>query len=338
MVFRHQFAVLKRQAKRPQYRTSDRALLAVASRVLGRERWGTFLVRPETLLRWHRELVRRKWTYRRKGTPGRPPIDPEVRALVLRLARENPRWGYRRIQGELRKLGLRVSASTIATLIRRAGLGPAPRRTGPTWSQSLRTQAAGIIACDFFTVETIGLSTLYGLFWIEVHTRKVHVSGAPSNPDSAWVAQQGRNLALARGLGEPPARFLVRDRDAKFSGPFDEASARRGPRSSSPRFGPRGQTRSRTMGGDRAGRVPGSHADPRPAASGSGAPDLRGPLQRRATPSRTRPRRPERAAAVRSSRPQPVGSSSRPPGRTDSRVRGRRVGRAGAPGGGLGRR
>jgi hypothetical protein len=144
LVLRHQLEVLRRQVKRPVYRHRDRALLAAASRILPRERWGTFLVRPETLLRWHRSLVARKWT-RPHRPPGRPAIDPEVRTLILRMARENPRWGYLRIKGELGKLGLRVSATSIATLLRREGVGPAPRR-GPTWHQFLKAQAAGIRA------------------------------------------------------------------------------------------------------------------------------------------------------------------------------------------------
>jgi len=185
-VLRHQVAILRRQVKRPVYRASDKAFLAAASRVLRREAWGAFQVRPETLLRWHRQLVRRKWT-RPHRPPGRPALDPEVRALILRLGRENPRWGYLRIRGELLKLGVRVSATTIATVLRRSGLGPAPRR-GPTWSEFLRSQAAGILACDFLTVETVRLKTLYVLVWIELGTRRVHLGGATSNPDSAWVA------------------------------------------------------------------------------------------------------------------------------------------------------
>src|SRR5450759_2396256 len=134
LVLRHQLRVLQRTAGPPRLRPIDRVLLAAASRVIPRDRWVAFLVTPGTLLRWHRELVRRKWTYHRSGRPGRPTIDPEVRALILRLARENPRWGCVRIEGELRKLGLRASATTIRTLLRTARLGPAPRRTGPTWT------------------------------------------------------------------------------------------------------------------------------------------------------------------------------------------------------------
>ncbi|MDP9343475.1 MAG: integrase core domain-containing protein [Actinomycetota bacterium] len=192
--------------------------MAALSQSLPRERWHSFLVRPETLLRWHRRLVVRKWTKRHRP-PGRPAIDPEVRALVLRLARENPRWGYQRIRGELLRLGVRISASSIATLLRRAGLRPAPRR-GPTWSEFLRNQARVIIACDFLTIETIRLKTIYVLFFIELSTRRVHIAGATAHPDSAWVTQQARNLAI--DMADHGARALIHDRDAKFSGPFDE--------------------------------------------------------------------------------------------------------------------
>jgi putative transposase len=219
-VLRHQVAILRRQVKRPVYRTWDKAFLAAVGRLLPREAWGAFLVRPETVLRWHRRLVAKKWT-RPHRPPGRPGLDPEVRELILRMGRENPRWGYMRIRGELLKLGVRVSATTIATVLRRAVLGPAPRR-GPTWSQFLRHQAAGILACDFLTVETIRLKTLYVLVWVELGARKVHLGGATSHPDSAWVTQQGRNLAMALQEEGRSPRFLIHDRDTKFSGSFDE--------------------------------------------------------------------------------------------------------------------
>ena len=221
LVLRHQLRVLQRTAGRPQLRTLDRVLLAAASRVLPRGRWVAFVVTPATLLRWHRELVRRKWTFRRTGRPGRPPIDPELRALILRLARENPRWGCVRIDDELRKLGIRVAATTIRTLLRTARLGPAPRRTGPSWTEFLRAQADGIIACDFFTVETAWLRTLYVLVFIELGSRRIHVSPSTAHPDSTWVAQQARNLALGLDARTSPVRFLIRDRDAKFSRSFD---------------------------------------------------------------------------------------------------------------------
>jgi putative transposase len=222
LVLRHQLRVLRRKSGRPRFTARDRVVLAAASRALPRERWASFLVTPQTLLRWHRELVRRKWTYRKVRRPGRPPLDAEVVALVLRMARENPRWGCVRICGELRKLGIRVGATTIRTLLRRQGLGPAPRRSGPTWMQFLRAQAAAIVACDFFTVETIWLQTLYVLFFIEVGTRRVVVTGVTANPSSAWVTQQARNVAMDLDDQPRPIRFLLRDNDAKFTGSFDE--------------------------------------------------------------------------------------------------------------------
>ena len=139
---------------RPAYRTADRALLAALSRLLPRSQWGTFGVTPGTLLAWHRRLVARRWTYARRSS-GRPPIDRETTALVARLARENPRWGYRRIQGELFKLGVRLAASTIARIMKDLGLGPVPRRSGPTWRQFLRAQASDAVAKDFFHVDTV---------------------------------------------------------------------------------------------------------------------------------------------------------------------------------------
>jgi transposase InsO family protein len=219
LVLRHQVKVLQRQVKRPRLSRLDRVLFAATSARLPRGSWSSFLVRPETLLRWHRELVRRKWTYRRMGHPGRPPVEPDLRALIVRLGRENPRWGYQRIRGELLKLGIRVSATTVRTILLRSGLNPAPRRTGPTRTEFLRSQAAGIWATDFFTVETIGLKTLYVLFFIELSTRRVHLAGVTEHPDSAWVTQQARNLAIGERLSG--VRFLLRDRDTKFSGPFD---------------------------------------------------------------------------------------------------------------------
>jgi transposase InsO family protein len=221
LVLRHQLKVLRRQVGPPRLRPVDRVLLAVAARALPRDRWASFCVTPQTLLRWHRELVRRKWTYSSKRT-GRPPMDPDIRELICRMARENPRWGCVRIQGELRGLGIRVGATTIRSILRRSSLGPAPRRSGPSWSEFLRAQATGILACDFFTVETVFLKTLYVLFFIEIGTRRVHVTGATTNADVAFVTQQARNLAFDRDDAMTPVRYLVRDRDQKFSRSFDE--------------------------------------------------------------------------------------------------------------------
>src|SRR5262249_51238957 len=149
---RHQLAVLRGQVPRPRYTPTDRMLLAALAQLLPRQRWATFLVTPSTLLRWHRELVARRWTYRRARVD-RPGLDPAIVEVVLRLARENPRWGYVRIVGERRSLGLRVSASSVRRILRRHRLGPAPRRSGPSWTQFLRGQVGGLLACDFFTVE-----------------------------------------------------------------------------------------------------------------------------------------------------------------------------------------
>jgi hypothetical protein len=217
-VLRHQLQVVSRSTK-PKLRWFDRVFMAAVSRVIPRERWrGAFLVTPQTLIRWHRELVKRRWTYSHRR-PGRPAIDSELHALVLRLGRENPRWGCVRIQGELRKLGIHVGASTVRRILRRAGLGPAPRCIGPTWAEFLRAQASGMLATDFFTVESVRLRTFYVLFFIELKSRRVHLAGVTDRPNGLWSTQQARNLFVAERLGE--ARFVIRDHDAKFSGGFD---------------------------------------------------------------------------------------------------------------------
>jgi hypothetical protein len=191
-------------------------LLAGLAKMLPRQRWAAFLVTPSTLLRWHRELIARRGSYPRTGR-GQRGLNEEVVALVVRLARENPRWGYLRIVGECRNLGVRVSATSVRRILRRHGLGPAPRRGGPSWSQFLRTQANGLLATDFFTVETVGLTRLYVLFVIEVQERAVHLLGITTHPTGAWVAQQARNLLM--DLDERGHRFrhLIRDRDTKFT-------------------------------------------------------------------------------------------------------------------------
>jgi putative transposase len=221
LVLRHQLAVLRRQVSRLKLEPADRVLLAAVSRVLPRSRWSCFLVKPETLLRWHRRLVAGAWTYPHRQT-GRPPLDQEVQQLIVRLARENSHWGYQRIQGELLRLGVRVSATAIRTTLRRHGFDPAPRRTATTWRAFLRRQAAGIVACDFFTVDTVRLRRLYVLFFIELDTRRVYLAGVTAHPDSAWITQQARNLLLVLGERGREVRFLLRDHDAKFSRSFDE--------------------------------------------------------------------------------------------------------------------
>lgn len=222
LVLRHELAVLRRQIKRPKLRRRDKLFLSAMSRMLPRERWTAFIVTPATLVRWHRELVRRKWTYKRRRAQGRPPIDSETRALIVRMARENPRWGCVRIKGELQGLGIIVSTTTIRTILRRAGLGPAPRRDGPTWRQFLSAQAKGIVACDFFCVETVFLKTLYVLVFMHIETRRILGVGVSANPDGAWVTQQARNLVMdLEGEPEHCMRFLLPDRDAKYCRRFD---------------------------------------------------------------------------------------------------------------------
>jgi putative transposase len=226
VVLRHELSVLRRQAGRPQLQPSDRLLLAATSRLLPRSRWGSFLVTPATLLRWHRRLVARRWTY--AGRIGRPPVGGEIRELALRLARENPRWGYQRIAGEINGLGVKVSATTIRKILREAGIGPAGGRSKLSWRAFLRQQAHSMLAVDLFTVETISLQRLYVLFFVELGSRRVHLAGCTANPTGAWVTQQARQLAWT--LQEQPSSFpfLIRDRDAKFTRSFDAVFASEG--------------------------------------------------------------------------------------------------------------
>jgi hypothetical protein len=180
LVLRQQLAVLQRQVVRPRFGTEDRAFLSAFARVLGRDRWSLFLVRPGTLLRWHRRLVGKRWTYPHR--PGRPSTIAATRKTILRLAAENPTWGYRRIHGELARLGITIAASTVWSILKNAGIDPAPGRSKESWTTFLRAQAAGIVACDFFTIDTILLQRYYVLFFIELDTRRVHLAGITANP------------------------------------------------------------------------------------------------------------------------------------------------------------
>ena len=220
LVLRHELSVLRRQLRRPQYGLRDRLLLAALSRMLPRSSWRAFSVRPETLLRWHRRLVAKHWTYPHRRL-GRPPIDVDVRELILRLARENSSWGYVRIVGELRKLGIDVSATLVRNLLRNAGIPPAPQRGQLDWRSFLRQHAAATLACDFLTVDTVLLRRLYVLVFICIGSRRIEYVACTSNPDTAWMMQQARNLLIDLDERGPRPRFLIHDRDAKFGRAFD---------------------------------------------------------------------------------------------------------------------
>jgi transposase len=221
LVLRHQLAVLRRRSGGPRIERSDRALLATLSRALPRRRWATFSVSPETVLRWHRQLVTRRWTYPRVKL-GRPPLERPRRELILRLARENPHWGYQRVAGELKQLGLAVAPTTVRKVLSSAGIPPAPDRARASWRSFLRQQAASTLACDFFTVETLGLQRIYVLFFLSLATRRLEFVAATPNPDSAGVTQQARNFVMQAGEEGRNFGLLIHDRDTKFSRSFDE--------------------------------------------------------------------------------------------------------------------
>jgi putative transposase len=224
LVLRHENQVLRRQLSgRLRWDHADRLWLAALSRLVSRHRWTeVFPVTPATILRWHRDLVARKWDYTSRRRPGRPSTGTSVKTLVVRMARENPSWGHRRIQGELARLGHAVAASTVWEILHAAGIDPAPRGAGPSWREFLAGQAHAIIACDFLVVETVLLRRLYVLVFIEHGTRRLHVAGVTAHPTGAWAVQQARNLAMDLGDRLGTLRFLVHDRDPLFTTAFGE--------------------------------------------------------------------------------------------------------------------
>ncbi|MER5916249.1 integrase core domain-containing protein [Streptomyces sp. NPDC001982] len=230
LALRHQITVLERQlgTGKVRFTPSDRAFLAALLYRLPLDvvrRW-RLLVRPDTVLRWHRDLVRRRHAQAsRPKRPGRPRTVRSVRALVLRLARENPSWGYRRVHGELLVLGVKVAASTVWEILKEAGVDPAPERSSSTWADFLRSQAEALLACDFFETVTLSGARIYVFTVIEHANRRIRVLGATAHPTASWVAQAARNLVMDLEDAGCQARFLIRDRDGKFPHLFDTVLA-----------------------------------------------------------------------------------------------------------------
>jgi putative transposase len=222
LVLRHENAVLRRQIRRVRYEPADRLWLAALGRRIPRGRWAqVFSVTPATVLAWHRRAVSRRWDYTSRRRPGRPPTAAAVKALVIRIATDNPSWGHRRVQGELVKLGHPIAASTVWQIVHDAGMDPAPRRTGPTWKQFLTVQARGILAVDFVHVDTVFLRRIYVLIVIEHATRRAHLAGVTANPDGRWTTQAARNLLMDLDQRVTSIAFLIRDRAGQFTSAFD---------------------------------------------------------------------------------------------------------------------
>ena len=290
VMLRHEVTVLRRQIHRPALQRADWAVLCALWRLVARSRKDRWFVQPATLLRWHRDLVAKRWTYPH-DRPGRPPLPAGTAALVLRLATENPAWGYRRIQGELATMGIPIAASSVWAILKRGGIEPSRRRSGPTWAEFLAAQAKGLMSGDFFSVDTVALRRLHVLFCIQPDTRTVRIAGVTAKPAAHWVTQQARNLSMALPDQAAAVKFLIRDRDSKFRGSFDAVFAAEGLGIiKTPVRAPRAKRHGRAVRQHRPARVPRPDTHPRMAPP----------------PSRARPVRPALPLAPSPPVPQPA--------------------------------
>jgi putative transposase len=225
LMLRHQLAIAQRERPQPHTRLTwpDRAWLALLATTLPEHLVAMrLIVTPGTILRWHREILRRRWArLSRRGRSGRPPVRRDVRSVVLRMARENESWGYRRIHGELARLGITVAPSTVWQILKGAGIDPAPRRDGPGWAEFLRSQAQGILALDFFTTDLLNGTKVHVLAVIEHGTRRIWILGVTEHPVQSWVVQQARNLLMDLQDAGTRVKFVLHDRDASFTVAFD---------------------------------------------------------------------------------------------------------------------